>query len=64
MEKFTAHIRLATTAYPKFVVIVRELKFDTIRQSECYVTTIVREYSYRRSAEKFAEQYGWKPEQP
>jgi hypothetical protein len=62
MDKIIVDIRPATVAYPKFVVVVRELKFDTIRQSEGYVTKVVREYRLRRDAEKFAQRFGWTPE--
>ena len=61
MNKLIVQIIAATPEYPKFVVMVRELKFDTIRQSEGYVTKQVREYRLRRDAEQFASRFGWQP---
>ena len=55
-------IRAATKEYPKYVVIVRVLKFDNIRQDTSWVTKEVREYRLRADAEKFARRYGWKPD--
>jgi hypothetical protein len=60
MKKFIANIYPGTKEYPKYVVTVRELKFDTIRQIECYMTKCVREYQLRSDAEIFASRYGWK----
>ncbi len=52
-------IRPATKEYPKHVVIVRELKFDTIRQETYWVTKEVREYRLRSDAETYARRFGW-----
>ena len=50
-------IRPATKEYPKYIVMVREFKFDTIRQESQWVTKEVREYRLRRDAEKFAARF-------
>ena len=50
-------IRPATVEYPKYVVMVREFKFDSIRQESYWVTKEVREYRLRRDAEKFAARF-------
>lgn len=50
-------IRPATKEYPKFVVLVHVLKFDTIRQEEYWVTKQVREYRLKADAEKFAARF-------
>ena len=50
-------IRPATKEYPKYVVVVRVLKFDTIRQEEYWVTRQVREFRLRADAEKFAARF-------
>ena len=50
-------IRPATKEYPKHVVVVRVLKFDTIRQEEYWVTRQVREFRLRADAEKFAARF-------
>ncbi len=50
-------IRPATKEYPKYVVMVREFKFDSIRQESYWVTKEVREYRLRRDAEKFAARF-------
>lgn len=50
-------IRPATKEYPKYIVMVREFKFDTIRQESYWVTKEVREYRLRRDAEKFAARF-------
>jgi hypothetical protein len=59
MNKIRAEIRPATKEYPKFVVMIKELKFDTIRQSEGWVVKELREYRLRSDAEKFARRFGW-----
>ena len=50
-------IRPATKEHPKHVVLVKELKFDTIRQAEYWVTTNVREYRLKADAETFAARF-------
>jgi len=52
-------IRPATKEYPKFIVLIRELKFDTIRQETYWVTNTVREYRLRSDAEAYARRFGW-----
>lgn len=60
MERIKAEIRPATKEYPRFTVIVRELKFDTIRQSEGWVAKEVKTYRLRSDAETYAARFGWK----
>lgn len=62
MNEIKVEIRPATKEYPKHVVLVKELKFDTIRQDNYWVTKEVREYRLRSDAEKYAERFGWKSE--
>ena len=50
-------IKPATKEYPKYVVMVRVLKFDTIRQEEYWVTKQVREFRLRADAEIFAARF-------
>lgn len=50
-------VRPATKEHPKHVVVVRVLKFDTIRQEEYWVTRQVREFRLRADAEKFAARF-------
>ncbi len=57
MNKVKAMIRSATKEYPKFVVLVKEFKFDTIRQESYWVTKEVREYRLRSDAEAFAARF-------
>ncbi len=58
--KTTVEIRPATKEYPKYQVMVKTLKFDTIRQSESWVVKEVKEYRLRADVEKFARRFGWK----
>lgn len=58
-NKIEAHIRPATAAHPMHVVLVREFKFDSIRQESYWVTTKVREYRLRSDAEKFAARFNY-----
>lgn len=58
-HKIVAELRPATKEYQKHVVLVKELKFDTIRQSEGWVVKEVREYRLRSDAETFARRFGW-----
>lgn len=57
MNQVRAEIRAATAAHPKFTVLVKEFKFDTIRQDSYWVTREVREYRLRSDAEKFAARF-------
>lgn len=57
MNPTKAEIRPATAAYPKFVVIVKEFKFDSIRQESYWVTRQVKEYRLRRDAEAYAARF-------
>ena len=59
MSTIEATIRPATKEYPKHVVMVREFKFDNIRQESYWVTTQVKEYRLRSDAEAFASRFGW-----
>ena len=59
MNEVKAEIRPATKEFPKFLVFVKELKFDTIRQQTHWVTKEVRNYRLRSDAETFAKRYGW-----
>ena len=59
MNKIRAEIRPATKEYPKYIVMIKELKFDTIRQSEGWVVKELREYRLRSDAETFARRFGW-----
>ena len=60
MNEIKVEIRPATKEFPKFIVMVKELKFDTIRQDSYWVTKEVREYRLRCDAETFAKRFGWK----
>jgi hypothetical protein len=55
-------IRPATKEYPKYQVLVFEMKFDTIRQSSGWVLKMCKEYRLRADAETFATRYGWNKE--
>ena len=57
MKTIQAFTRNATAEYPKYVVIVREFKFDNIRQESYWMTKEVREYRLRVDAEKFAARF-------
>lgn len=57
MNKIEAVITPATPAYPKHQVMVREFKFDSIRQESYWVTKEVREYRLRSDAETFASRF-------
>ena len=59
MSKMSVEIRPATKEYPKYIVMIKELKFDTIRQSEGWVVKELREYRLRSDAETFARRFGW-----
>lgn len=50
-------IRPATKEYPKYAVVVRALKFDTIRQEEYWTTRWYREFRLQADAEKFAARF-------
>lgn len=52
-----AIITPATKEYPKHVVMVKEFKFDNIRQESYWVTKEVREYRLRSDAEAFAARF-------
>lgn len=52
-------IRPATKAYPKYVVLVHVLKFDTIRQDTYWTLKEAKEYRLRKDAEMFASRHGW-----
>lgn len=58
-DKIRVDVRPATKEYPKYIVMIKELKFDTIRQEEYWVTKEMREYRLRADAEKFAKRFGW-----
>lgn len=55
--KTQVEIRPATKEIPKHVVVVRVLKFDTIRQEEYWVTKQVRAFRLRADAEIFAARF-------
>lgn len=57
MNTVQVEIRPATAAYPKHVVMVKEFKFDSIRQESYWVTREVREYRLRSDAEVFAARF-------
>ena len=59
MDTIRVEIRAATAAYPKFVVLVHEFKFDTIRQESYWTCKTVKEYRLRKDAEAFARRFGW-----
>lgn len=50
-------IRSATKEYPKHVVMVKEFKFDSIRQESYWVLKEMREYRLRSDAEAFAARF-------
>jgi hypothetical protein len=60
MNEITVEIRPATKEFPKFLVMVQELKFDTIRQETYWVLKESRTYRLRSDAETFASRFGWK----
>jgi hypothetical protein len=60
MNEITVEIRPATKEFPKFLVMVHELKFDTIRQETYWVLKESRTYRLRSDAETFASRFGWK----
>lgn len=60
--QYSVDLRPATAQYPKHVVIVKEFKFDTIRQDWYWVTRQVREYHLRSDAETFAARFGYTPD--
>lgn len=60
MNETKVEIRPATKEFPKFMVMVSELKFNTIRQDSYWVVKAVRTYRLRSDAEKFASRFGWK----
>jgi hypothetical protein len=57
MNKIQAELRLATPPFTKHMVIVREYKFDSIRQESYWVTREVRQYRLRSDAEAYASRY-------
>jgi hypothetical protein len=57
MNKIKVDIRPATKEYPKYVVIVHEYKFDSIRQDSFWVTKEVREYRLFKDAKAFADRF-------
>jgi hypothetical protein len=59
-NKIRVELRPATKENPVFQVLVFELKFDTIRQSEGWVLKKFKTYSSWRDAETFAKRFGWK----
>lgn len=52
-----AEIRPATKAYPKYVVLVKEFKANTLRGDSYWVVREVREYRLRSDAEAFAARF-------
>jgi hypothetical protein len=61
MENIRVEIRPATKEYPKYSVMVFELKFDTIRQAQGWVLKKMKTYRLRSDAETFAGRFGWSP---
>ena len=59
-DNIKVYIRPATKEYPKFLVMVHEMKFDTIRQSTGWVLKEAKAYRLRSDAETFASRFGWK----
>ena len=59
MNEIKVEIHPATKEFPKFIVMVKELKFDTIRQDSYWINKEVREYRLRSDAETFAKRFGW-----
>lgn len=57
MNKIKVDIRPATKEYPKYVVVVHEYKFDSIRQASFWVTKEVREYRLSKDAKAFAARF-------
>ena len=57
MAKIKVEVRAATKEYPKYVVMVKEFKFDSIRQDSYWVVREVKEYRLRADAEKFAARF-------
>lgn len=52
-----AEIRPATKEYPKFVVMVKEFKHNTLRGDSYWVVRDVREYRLRSDAENYASRF-------
>ena len=57
MNKIETEIREASKTYPFFTVLVREFKFDNIRQESYWVTKDVKKYAKRSDAEKFVKRF-------
>lgn len=57
MNKLLAVIHPATKSNPKFTVIVKEFKFDSIRQEAYWVVRQVKTYRLRSDAETFAARF-------
>lgn len=49
---------MASLDYLKYVVIVKELKFDSIRQETYWVTVKAKEYRTLKHAKAFASRFG------
>jgi hypothetical protein len=60
MNEITVEIRPATKEFPKFVVMIHEFKFDSIRQESYWVMKETKTYRLRSDAETFAKRFGWK----
>lgn len=60
MNEIKVEVRPATKEFPKFLVMVHELKFDTIRQETYWVMKEAKTYRLRSDAETFAKRFGWK----
>ena len=57
MNQIKVYIRPATKEYPKHIVTVHTLKFDSIRQETYWVLTKMRAYRLRSDAETFAARF-------
>ena len=59
-DNIKVEIRPATKEFPKFVVMIHEFKFDSIRQESYWVMKEAKAYRLRSDAETFASRFGWK----
>ena len=59
-DNIKVEIRPATKEFPKYLVMIHEFKFDSIRQESYWVMKETKTYRLRSDAETFASRFGWK----
>ncbi len=57
MNTTKAEIQSPTRYNQKYCVLVKEYKFDTIRQGWFWVTKVAMHYQKREDAQKFAQRF-------